>query len=206
MLILILHDNGNSMPDLPLTQLAHAILESVITAGDTVIDATVGNGHDTLFLAHNVGPNGKVYGFDIQQAALDTCYQRLCDNAATKQVSLFHAGHETMPMFIPENLQLEQIKAIMFNLGYLPGGDKQRCTQFSTTLNALSFSLQAISIDGVISILAYTGHSGGKEECDSIKNWLGTLDKNAIQITIHKPENTIHSPPELIIIRKSKHQ
>jgi len=194
------------MPDLTLTQLAHTILEPIILSGDTVVDATVGNGHDTLFLAQNVEANGKVYGFDIQQIALDTCYQRLINHNVAKQVSLFHAGHETMPMFIPEDLQLEQIKAIMFNLGYLPGGDKQRRTQLSTTLNALSFSLQALSTEGVISILAYTGHSGGKEECDSIKNWLDTLDNSTIQTTIHKPENTIHSPPELIIIRKSQHQ
>lgn len=189
------------MQDKPLTQIAHETLAPLILPGDTVIDATVGNGHDTLFLAQKVGLQGKVYGFDIQQEALDICFQRLSDNNADKQVSLFHAGHETMPILVPVDSHMEKIKAIMFNLGYLPGGDKQRRTQLSTTLSALHFSLQSLSIDGAITILAYTGHSGGREECDAIKTWLSTF-KGTYDISYIKPQDTLNSPPELIIIKK----
>ncbi|NOY66383.1 MAG: methyltransferase domain-containing protein [Gammaproteobacteria bacterium] len=190
------------MQDKPLTQIAHETLAPLISPGDTVIDATVGNGHDTLFLAQKVGLQGKVYGFDIQQEALDICYQRLSDNNADKQVSLFHAGHETMPMLIPVDYHIEKIQAIMFNLGYLPGGDKHRRTQLSTTLSALHFALQSLSIDGAITLLAYTGHSGGKEECNAIKDWLSTFN-DAYDISHIKPQGATNSPPELIIIKKT---
>jgi len=190
------------MPDIPLIQTAQSILDQVINIGDTVIDATVGNGHDTLYLANKVGRQGKVYGFDIQQSALDTCYQRLKDNNVLHQVSLHHAGHEVMPVILPERLHIEQINAIMFNLGYLPGGDKAKTTHSSTTLSALVFALQALKCGGIISLIAYTGHTGGREECETIKSWIATLDQQLYKTSITIPENKNHSPPELVIIRK----
>lgn len=192
------------MPELPLTQMAHQQLGSIIKPGDTVIDATVGNGHDTLFLAQKVGPSGKVYGFDIQQSALDICFNRLQTNNADKQVALFHAGHESMPILIPAEFHLQKIKAVMFNLGYLPGGDKSRRTHTTTTLSALGFALQALCAGGTISILAYTGHAGGNDECNAIKDWLSTLDKQLYNISMQKPVNTLNAPPELILVTKNQ--
>jgi len=190
------------MAELPLTQQAHDALDVVILPGDTVIDATVGNGHDTLFLARQVQSHGKVYGFDIQQAALDSCHQRLLENQAQRQVSLFHAGHECMPILIPVELHQGGIKAAMFNLGYLPGADHAISTRTSTTLSALDFTMQALSVGGMISILAYTGHSGGNDECTAVKHYLSSLDKILFRTTVLRPENTNKPPPELIIIRK----
>ena len=190
------------MTDIPLTQLAQSILSEHVQTGDTVVDATVGNGYDCLFLAKLVGESGRVYGFDVQQQALNACRDRLQKNSADKQVTLFHSGHEFMQTRIPDNQHGGHIKAIMFNLGYLPGSDKQCRTMPETTLLALNHSLQLLSYNGVISILAYTAHEGGQIECNAIKSWLADLDSNQFNIDSSKPEKTLNTPPELYILTK----
>jgi len=180
---------------------AHECIRSQLCAGDIAIDATVGNGHDTLFLAQTVGPEGKVYGFDIQQDALDRCYQRLSEHKADKQVSLHHAGHETLPIIIPEALHDGGIKAVMFNLGYLPGGDKQRTTYSGTTLAALDSAQRMLAPNGIITIIAYCGHPGGQEETASVKAWAATLKSDHFKVTIETPPSE-RPPPELIVINK----
>jgi len=181
---------------------AHDWIKTQLCTGEIAIDATVGNGHDTLFLAQTVGAKGKVYGFDIQQDALDTCYQRLVTNNADKQVSLHHAGHETLPIVIPETLQHGEIKAVMFNLGYLPGGDKQRTTYTSTTLSALNSALPMLTQQGIITILAYSGHPGGQEETTSVKTWAASLNADNFKVIIETPPPSPRPSPELIIINK----
>lgn len=181
---------------------AHEWIKTQLREGDIGIDATVGNGHDTLFLAQTVGPKGKVYGFDIQQDALDNCYQRLVTNNADKQVSLHHAGHETLPIVIPETLQHGKINAVMFNLGYLPGGDKQRTTYTGTTLAALESALRMLTQNGIITILAYSGHPGGQEETASVKAWAATLDTKTYKVNIESPPPSTRPSPELIVICK----
>ncbi len=185
-----------------LTTRAHELVREHLSSGDIAIDATVGNGHDTLFLAQAVGPEGKVYGFDIQQHALDSCYRRLLEHKADKQVSLYHAGHETLPIVIPATLHDGRIKAVMFNLGYLPGGDKQRTTQISTTLSALDSALRMLSKNGIITVLAYTGHPGGKQEAESVAAWAATLDPHIFNIRVEKNSHSQRPSPELIAINK----
>lgn len=190
-----------SQNNTPITQRAHELIQQVLGDGDIAVDATVGNGHDTLFLSQSVGNSGKVYGFDVQQEALDKTYHKLKTNHAEKQVALFHAGHETMPILLPENSN-EKINAIMFNLGYLPGGDKNRTTGISTTLAALEASLMLLATGGRITILAYTGHPGGREETEAVKNWAKLLPTDlystSIQTTAVKNDgnNTLQTDTE----------
>lgn len=188
------------MATLSLVQQAHTTLSKIIQAGDLVIDATVGNGHDTLFLAQCVGENGKVYGFDIQQAALDETCRRLDEAGLSQQVSLYHAGHEAMRIALPESLA-GRAKAVMFNLGYLPGGDKQRTTTLNTTLAALEQSQQLLASGGAISVLAYTGHPGGREEAEAVKAWAAKLAPDYFEVTVTIPES--HGmAPEWILIKR----
>lgn len=186
-----------------LVKLAQQLVSKHLSDGDIAVDATVGNGHDTLFLAQSVGNNGKVYGFDIQQAALDNCYQRLEQHHLNQHVSLIHAGHETMPVVLPEDVGDDAVKAIMFNLGYLPGGDKSLTTQSATTLSALNSAVQILAPQGIITILAYNGHSGGKAETESVKDWVHTLPIHTCSISVLTPRNTIKPTPELISIIKN---
>ncbi len=189
------------MTRLSLVQQAHQALTELLQEGDVAIDATVGNGHDTLFLATRVGRKGKVYGFDIQQQALDSAYERLEAAGQAAQVSLYHAGHETMAIVLPESAQ-GKVRAVMFNLGYLPGGDKQRTTGASTTLAALQQSLSLLAAGGAISLLAYTGHPGGREEAELVKGWAATLPPDLFEVAVTVPPSERGNAPEWVWVRR----
>jgi predicted methyltransferase len=191
------------MAELSLVQQAHRVIAEVLHSGDIAIDATVGNGHDTLFLANCVGATGKVYGFDIQQQALDSAYHRLEQAGQTAQVSLYHAGHEVMAVLLPESV-VGQVKAVMFNLGYLPGGDKQRTTTTSTTLAALQTALSMLAPGGVISLLAYTGHPGGREEAELVKAWAASLPTDHFSVSIEVLLSERGNAPEWLVVQRAQ--
>lgn len=185
-----------------LTEQVHHHLKQILHPGDYAIDATTGNGHDTLFLAQCVGKAGKVFAFDIQQQALASAKRRLQAQQIQTPVIWVHAGHEHMLKHTPGDLY-GKIKAITFNLGYLPHADKAITTATSTTLTALQASLKLLQAGGTISILAYTGHKGGREEAEAVKNWASSLgDEYTCNITI--PQNTKYSPPEWINICRAQ--
>jgi SAM-dependent methyltransferase len=167
------------------------------------VDATVGNGHDTLFLARQVGRGGRVYGFDIQQAALDAATVRLHEAQAEAQVRLFKAGHEGMADLLPPEAR-GRIKAVLFNLGYLPGSDKQTVTQPDTTIVALEGILQWLAPDGVVSVLAYTGHPGGREEAECVKAWAAKLPQERWDLEVVVPPSKNNDAPEWVLIRSFK--
>lgn len=184
-----------------LVHQAHAALGESLNEGDLAIDATVGNGHDTLFLARSVGEAGTVYGFDIQEAALDTAYQRLKDEGLEGRVSLYHAGHEAMAVVLPESVR-GRIKAVMFNLGYLPGGDKARTTGVSTTVAALEQARELLAPGGALSVLAYTGHPGGRDEAEAVKAWAQSLSDEFYEVTVTVPPSVSGSAPEWLLVRR----
>ena len=158
-----------------LTAQAHQFILSHLKAGDIAIDATVGNGHDTLFLARQVSERGIIYGFDIQQQAIESAQTKLSNAFVFKNTMLFNTSHENLSEFIPDQYH-GKIKTIMFNLGYLPGSDKAVITQATSTLFALNQATELLATEGVITIMAYPGHSGGKEETKQIKQWCEQLN------------------------------
>ncbi len=183
-----------------LTEKVHQYLKPKLQSGNTAIDATAGNGHDTLFLAQCVGETGEVFAFDVQQQALASAKQHLQAHAIQTPITWIHAGHEDMLKHIPIDKH-KHIQVITFNLGYLPHGDKHITTQAEHTLMALNASLSLLAQGGIVSILAYTGHAGGREECEAIKVWANSLGDNYC-VSITMPANTKSSPPEWICIQK----
>lgn len=182
-----------------LVQQVHTALAAILREGDVVIDATVGNGHDTLFLALAVGESGTVYGFDIQQQALDIAYARLEEARLERRASFYQAGHEAMAVVLPQSLA-GRLKAVVFNLGYLPGGDKVRTTAPLTTLAALEQAREWLAPGGVISVLAYTGHPGGREEAETVKDWAHTLAPDYYKVQITIPPSQSGTAPEWVWI------
>lgn len=158
----------------PLTALAQEAVGAVLEPGALAIDATVGNGHDTLFLAGRVAPHGRVAGFDVLPRALDTTLTRLQDAGLADAVTLHPCGHQFMLDRVPHNWR-GQVSAVMFNLGYLPGSDKSLTTGPATTCAALEQALPLLRTGGLISLLVYRGHSGARAEADAVLNWLDGL-------------------------------
>lgn len=180
---------------------AHVLAGRALELGGVAVDATVGNGHDTVFLAQTVGPQGTIFGFDIQTDALDRTRERLEEHALETEVHLLHAGHETMLRHLPEGLQGE-IGAVMFNLGYLPGGDHSLTTQPETTQCALEAATRVLRPGGVVTVVQYTGHEGGTEEADAVTEWAAALPQDTFQVLFYQFLNHRNDPPRLLAIEK----
>ena len=173
-------------------EMAHDFLAQVITQEDIVVDATMGNGHDTLFLAKLAK---QVYAFDIQEQALEKTSQRL-QEAGLTNADLILQGHETVDQFVTE------VKAAIFNLGYLPSADKSIITQPQTTLEALEKLCQMLIKGGRIAIMIYYGHEGGDIERDAVLDFVSQLPQQEYTATIYRTLNQINNPPFLVMIEK----
>lgn len=184
-----------------LVKEAQNTISDLLQPGDITIDATCGNGHDTLFLAEQVDVTGKVYGFDIQQRALDSTTQKLIEQQQFSQVELICTGHENIEQYIQPHHQ-HRIAAVMFNLGYLPGSDKSLITQTETTLAALTAACKQLISSGLITIIAYPGHQGGRQELEALQNWLIKLDNAAFQYQTLIIDKNDLSKPQLTTIKK----
>ncbi|MDI1229523.1 MAG: class I SAM-dependent methyltransferase [Methylobacter sp.] len=189
------------MKRISLVNTAHDLIRDILRPGDIAIDATVGNGHDTLFLAEQVGPSGHVYGFDIQQAAIDSTLDKFRQAHLSDSLTLVHASHADMTDKIPADLH-GKIKAIMFNLGYLPGGDKSVITLTDSTLTALTVAARILAVSGIITLLAYPGHPGGDMETDRVKNWCEQLDTQQFEVSAIYSSEHKDTAPRLFVIRK----
>ena len=173
-------------------EMAHDFLSQVITPEDIVVDATMGNGYDTLFLAKLAK---QVYAFDIQEQALEKTSQRI-QKAGLTNVDLILQGHETVDQFVTE------VKAAIFNLGYLPSADKSIITQPQTTLEALEKLCQMLIKGGRIAIMIYYGHEGGDIERDAVLDFVSQLPQQEYTATIYRTLNQINNPPFLVMIEK----
>ena len=173
-------------------EMAHDFLAQVITQEDIVVDATMGNGHDTLFLAKLAK---QVYAFDIQEQALEKTSQRL-QEAGLTNAELILQGHETVDQFITE------VKAAIFNLGYLPSADKSIITQPQTTIEALDKLCHMLVKGGRIAIMIYYGHEGGDIERDAVMDFVSQLPQQEYTATIYRTLNQINNPPFLVMIEK----
>lgn len=180
-----------------VTDLNKVLLEDVINEGDIVIDATMGNGYDTKYLAEKVGENGFVYSFDVQEEAIKSTKKRLEKAGLIDRVNLILDGHQNMDMYVNK-----EVSCVMFNLGYLPRAKHQVITKPETTLEAIKKSLELLKPNGVVSIAIYTGHEGGMEECDEVFGYVSKLDQSEYSVLNCNFVNQINHPPRLIMIEK----
>jgi SAM-dependent methyltransferase len=179
------------------TELAHLLMRQSLEPGDCVVDATVGNGHDTLLLAELVGKSGRVIGFDVQDAALAAAKERL---DGLPQVSLIRAGHENLAEYLPVDQQ-KKLAGVMFNLGYLPGASKVITTCSETTLPALKQALAQLKINGLVTLVLYPGHIGGEEEAEAVWSYAQQLPQ-AFAVTRHVRINSLRPAPQLMVIER----
>ncbi|MFA9414009.1 MULTISPECIES: class I SAM-dependent methyltransferase [unclassified Streptococcus] len=174
--------------------LSHEFLAEVLDKDAVAVDATMGNGNDTAFLA---GLAGQVYAFDVQELALVKTQERLASLGLTN-VRLIHAGHEQVDQYVTS------LRAAIFNLGYLPSADKSVITQPETTISALGKILDRLEVGGRVSIMIYYGHEGGEMEKDSVLAFVKQLDQTVFTAMLYQPLNQKNHPPFLVMIDRLK--
>lgn len=176
----------------------HFLCERV-RPGDSVLDATCGNGNDTLLLARLVGAGGTVWAFDIQGAALRETARVLEENGLLRQVKLLEAGHERIAELVSGSLN-----AAVFNLGFLPGGDPGCITLPETTLSALAQALDLLRPGGLLLVALYPGHAGGDDESSLVEGWGKGLDPSRYNVWRHRQLNRSDRAPYLIMVERRR--
>lgn len=175
--------------------MAHKIWAELLSPNDLVVDATCGNGHDTLALAKLAK---HVYAIDIQHDAISAAKERVA--SCSNKVTFMQGCHSQFPGVIPRN----SIKLVVYNLGYLPGGDKTKTTMQDTTLASIRNALDLVMPGGMVSITCYPGHHEGKLEQDMLLEFAKGLGRELT--CCHY--NWINRPncPSLLTIVKSLDQ
>lgn len=170
---------------------SHRVLEEVLTLNDISVDMTCGGGNDTLFLAKN---SKKVYAFDIQEEAIRLTKEKTKDY---NNITYILDNHINLKKYVNE-----EVKAVIFNLGYLPNGDKKLTTVALTTIPAIKEALSILVKGGVCAICLYPGHKEGKKESEEVVEMVKNLNQHEFEVLRYEFINQINEPPFLIAIEK----
>lgn len=171
-------------------------INNFIQEGDTVVDATAGNGYDTLKLCKKTGENGQVFAFDIQECALSSTDKRLREAGFSNAV-LILSSHSEMDKYVTS-----APSAVIFNLGYLPGGKHEICTHADSTILAIEKALAILTENGFISITIYYGKNSGTAEKEAVMQYLKSIDSKKYTVMIYDFYNRPSCPPITAIITR----
>ena len=176
---------------------AEELQREAIGPGMVAIDATMGNGGDTQRLCELVGETGRVYAFDVQPQAVVRTRARLAEAGLLERAELILAGHERVREFVAG-----PVDAAVFNLGWLPGGDKHVTTRVETTLAALNACLELLRPHGLLTLCAYPGHAEGASELESVRAWARALDGKRFAAMERAYLNQPSAPPVLLAVQR----
>lgn len=184
------------MPGFTVTEWNHRVLTGLIPEGGFCIDGTAGTGQDTLYLSRSVGEKGKVLAFDIQQAALDMTRQRLEQAQCLDNTTLLLDSHVHMDQYA----QKGTVDAILFNFGYLPGGDHNLATRPDTSLEAVQKGLELLKTGGIMSLCVYSGGDTGFAERDVLLEYAAELNPKEFLVIRNDFFNRPNNPPIILLI------
>ena len=169
--------------------LAQDWMKHYIHTGDLCIDATAGRGNDTAFLCELVGEVGKVIAFDVQEEAIQSTNALLKEKGYKADVYL--ESHTQMKKYASPM----SVSGIMFNFGYLPGGDHRICTHKEESIQAIEVALELLKVQGAMGLCIYHGGDTGFEEKDAIMEYLKTVDSKKYTVLVHEFYNRPNYPP-----------
>lgn len=181
-----------------ITEWCHHFIREHVNAGDLCIDATAGNGNDTLFLCELVGEHGKVLAFDIQEEAVINTKKRLAEHGVLEQAVVLLESHTNMSRYA----ETDSVSCIVFNFGYLPGGNHALATKKDTSIAAIHEGLRLLKKGGMMSLCIYSGGDSGFEERDAILAELKRLDPKKYLVIVSEYYNRPNNPPIPVIIIK----
>lgn len=186
------------MKNFQITQWSAHFIEEQVKPGDFCIDATMGNGNDTLLLSRLCGESGQVLAFDIQEQTLNHTRERLQKAAAPENYTLLLESHSHMSQYA----RPETVSCIVFNLGYLPGGDHSKATKSNTSITAMEQGLFLLKKGGLLSLCIYSGGDSGFQERDDVLTWLKQLDSHKYLVIRSDYYNRPNNPPIPVLIIK----
>lgn len=180
---------------------SHWIISHVLRPGDVAFDATVGRGNDLLMMASLVGDEGCVLGCDIQERAIESARHNAEMHGVRNRVRLHVESHEYIDRIChAENVA--QLRAIMYNLGYLPGGDKSIRTLAERTIASLKKALDLLMLGGTMTIVSYRGHEGGAGEAQAVLEWCKTLPPYQFEVVMYNAPVAESSPIGIAVGRR----
>ena len=179
---------------------AAELIEGALAPGGRAVDATLGNGHDALWLCGLVGETGRIYGFDVQREAVERSRARLAEAGVADRAELILDGHEHMDAHIAP----ESVDAVMFNLGWLPGAPHAVTTRVETTLQAVNAALNLLREDGLLTVCVYPGHAEGAREREALLAWARGLDEKVYDTMLRCYLNQSGDPPLMIAVKKNR--
>lgn len=186
------------MRNYQIVEWCHHFIKEHVKEGDFCIDATAGNGNDTLLLCELVGNSGKVLAFDIQKKAIENTAEKLEKAGVLHRAQVMLDSHVNMGRYAKEG----SVDCILFNFGYLPGGDHSLATQKSTSLQAISEGLKLLKKGGLMSLCIYSGGDSGFEERDAILSELKNLDGKKYLVIVSSYYNRPNNPPLPVLVVK----
>ncbi len=178
--------------------LGQSFLEGFVRPGDICVDATLGNGHDCQRLCELVGESGLVHGFDIQQQAIRSTEERLRKAGLLQRARLHLCSHAEMESHVQPG-----VRAVLFNLGWLPGGDHDITTRTESTLRALNQSLALLQSGGRLLVCIYPGHHEGRRELEAIQAFAQGLDIHRYNALFCDFLNQGEASPRLLVVDKA---
>ena len=172
---------------------SHKLLEEVVSKDDITIDMTCGNGFDTLWLSEI---SKKVYSFDIQEVAIMTAKKNV---NGKDNIEFICDTHDNVLEYVKCNT-----KGVIYNLGYLPAGDKTITTTYESTISSLEKVLSILDIHGRVVLVCYPGCESGKKESEELDRYLKTLDQKKYSVITYKFINQINNPPFIYAVERDK--
>ena len=174
-----------------ITSWCQAVMKLQAPEGGLYIDATMGNGNDTLFLCQMAGEEGQVLAFDVQKKALKATAELLDRHGVRERARLILDGHQHMERYV----QPESADVICFNFGYLPGGDHHIATSPGTSVDAVEQGLRIMKRGGMMSLCIYSGGDTGFEEKEILLGFLKTLPSRQYTVIVNTYYNRENHPP-----------
>lgn len=181
-------------------QFQHNLWQDAMAKAHCIVDATVGNGHDFLYLANHCAPHAALFGFDIQLAAIKATQERMKE-CSRRDISwqLSLGDHAD---FLGQDTPLDYpIDLAVFNLGYLPSGDHSLMTKADTTIRALQGAISHLAPQGMITVVAYPGTPEGATEEAAVLEYITGLPQRNYDVSTWRPLNQRNQPPTLYILR-----
>lgn len=179
--------------------LSHQFMAAHIREGAFCIDATAGKGRDTLFLCKLVGESGRVLALDIQADAVAQTTALLTAEGVAHRAQVVEICHSRLGEYAAP----DSVDGIMFNFGWLPGGDHNTFSHADTSVAAVRSALDLLKVGGVMTLCLYYGRQNGTAERDAILDFLPTIDHRRYTVIRGDFANRIGDVPiPVFIIRE----